>query len=335
MPHRQAKSAEAKLQLLETMLGAGTWTYTVATRELYWSRGLYRLLGLDPQVVFADRTLYESLIHPDDRLTHEELVERAEAGELSRRRFRMIRPDGHLIWLESRTDRQYDRQGNLVLLQGVVQEVSEQEQQRQDHARLSTIVSSMRRMTGGEFWRTDPQGRFIDTAGWTRFTGKDAEQLRDHDGLPAVHPDDREILRQAREDGMKFRRKVDMSIRVRRADGAFQRVHHRILPVFGPDGELIEWHGMSWMPEDVGMPNDEAIVLKGSHVRAARTLLGVTARELAALSGVSFSTIRRIEDDIGTIKPESVEKVKAALKAKGIRFGDMRNGATGVSLRSD
>ncbi len=320
MPLRNAKSAEKRIELLESLLNAGIWTYDLQTREISWSAGLYRLLGLDPNAIAPDVQLYESLLHPDDRLSHEEIVARARGGTLAVRRFRIIRPDGRMIWLESRTETQYDREGRLGALHGVVQEVTEHENLRVDYSRIASSNSSMRKITGADFWRADPTGRLLDLSNWMRFTGESADQLKDYDTLSAVHPEDRDRFRQAWESAIRLRDRFELSVRVRRYDGVYQRFENKIVPVLDPDGMILEWHGMSWMTAEPRPSRQERIMLQSAHLRAARAMLNMTGQQLASISGVSFSTIRRAELDTTGVKAESVDRVREAFERQGVYF---------------
>jgi predicted transcriptional regulator len=74
-------------------------------------------------------------------------------------------------------------------------------------------------------------------------------------------------------------------------------------------------------------------------MRAARALLGVDQKRLAALAGVSLPTIQRMEASIGNVRGtiDTLTKVVEALDAAGIELiGDgMRSdgGGRGVRLR--
>lgn len=60
-------------------------------------------------------------------------------------------------------------------------------------------------------------------------------------------------------------------------------------------------------------------VLSGAQCRAARGLLGVSARELAGLAGVSWSTVQRFESGavaIGLVR----QALRQALEARGVEF---------------
>ncbi|MPZ41459.1 MAG: helix-turn-helix domain-containing protein [Rhizobiales bacterium] len=63
-------------------------------------------------------------------------------------------------------------------------------------------------------------------------------------------------------------------------------------------------------------------MLTASQLRAARALLGMDQRELAALSGLSLPTIQRMEASDGVIRGnvDSLMKLVAALDAAGIEL---------------
>ena len=332
MPIRNAKTPEYRIHLLESLLGAGIWTYDVSSREVTWSPGLFRLIGLDAHSVMASTELYESLVHPDDRLTHEEIVQMAATGELSLRRFRIIRPDGRLIWVESRTEQQYDRNGKMAVLHGIVQDITAVEALRSDHARILNLNTSMTRITGGDIWRANPEGKLLDFSTWMRFTGQTTEELRDYEELSAIHPDDRKIFREAWAAGISARQNIELSVRVRRYDGIYQRFNNKIVPVLNQQGAIVEWHGMSWAVDDIATRPGPTISLQAPHIRAARALLDWSAQKLAQVSKTSFSTIRRMELDTTTVKPDSVERVRQLLESRGIRFLLTAEGDVSVAL---
>ncbi len=222
LPTRYAKSSDSNARLLENLLGAGIWTYDFNSRDVTWSPGLYKLIGLDPATVSASIQLYEALVHPDDRLNHHQIVTKATAGEMSNRRFRIIRPDGRLLWVESHTERVFDRSGAMVMLCGVIQEVTSTEKLRADKKRLSDINKSLVEIAGGEFWRTDPEvGSWTSAAGWISrgnlsISSRIMTNFRQYTpttGTPSGEPGPR---------ASTTRSKIEFSARVLRHDGVYQ-----------------------------------------------------------------------------------------------------------------
>lgn len=73
-------------------------------------------------------------------------------------------------------------------------------------------------------------------------------------------------------------------------------------------------------------------------IKAARALLDWSQSDLAAASGVSEPTIKRLESASGELggRSDTTEKIVAALEAAGVTFintGDVAQG-TGVTLKA-
>ena len=82
-------------------------------------------------------------------------------------------------------------------------------------------------------------------------------------------------------------------------------------------------------------------MISATQLRAARALLGIDQRTLAAISGVSLPTIQRMELSRGHVRGvvDSLVKVVAALDAAGVELIGERvasgGGGRGVRLKSE
>ena len=76
-------------------------------------------------------------------------------------------------------------------------------------------------------------------------------------------------------------------------------------------------------------------MISGAQIRAARGLLGQSSRELAAMSGVSWATIKRFEADEGVppSRAGTLERVAAKLEEIGIEFLGDPETSPGVRLK--
>ncbi|HEY8874329.1 MAG TPA: helix-turn-helix domain-containing protein [Stellaceae bacterium] len=80
-------------------------------------------------------------------------------------------------------------------------------------------------------------------------------------------------------------------------------------------------------------------MLTAAQMRAARALVGMEQKALAAASGVSLPTIQRMEASDGVVRGviDSLMKVMAALETAGIEFinegATSTGGGRGVRLR--
>jgi transcriptional regulator with XRE-family HTH domain len=70
-------------------------------------------------------------------------------------------------------------------------------------------------------------------------------------------------------------------------------------------------------------------------MKAARALLGWSQEELAACSGVSVPTVKRLEAAEGPLggRVDTAHKLQSALEKAGIQFIEENGGGAGVRLR--
>lgn len=307
----------------------GTWSWGIASSEVIWSPGLFAIFGLDPAAVQPSVELYQSLVHPDDQLDFSNAIGLANDARLEDRKFRIIRPDGSLRWLRSRAQPHFDRSGRTIGMFGVVADVTEVAQMELALADEIATRKALTRLLGGLVWRAYPDGRLIETTGWTKLTGQSPAEARDWDALAAFHPDDRAAFKEAWAKAVMSGTEFSCTSRVRTVDGTFVRLDAKAVSIRDDEGALREWIGYTVREGDAPAPTtvDE---LTSAHIRAARALLGWTAAELAKIAGVSFSSVRRMESSAAAVRNGVAGRVRCALEAHGIRF--LRSASSGICV---
>jgi PAS domain S-box-containing protein len=127
----QTREAASNLLLRRTEAVARTGSYEMelATEHLYFSDGLFRLLGEEPRAFHPTLSLINARSHPDDVVLVQQVLAQAIADRQPRR---VYRPDGQLRTLEIHGRVECDAQGQHVKLLGLVQDVTEREQAAQD-----------------------------------------------------------------------------------------------------------------------------------------------------------------------------------------------------------
>ena len=92
-------------------------------------------------------------------------------------------------------------------------------------------------------------------------------------------------------------------------------------PVFTDDGKIIEWAGLFVRHADASNAAPNPREIKRAHIRAARALLDWSIEDLSAASGVSISSIRRIEGgEVSSARGQTIKSVTAALEKGGVVF---------------
>lgn len=323
------RSIDLRLRIVEERFKMGTWSWEISSSEAVWSFGLYAIFGLDPGAVQPSAELYQSLVHPDDQLDFSNAIGLANDARLEDRKFRIIRPDGSLRWLRSRAQPHFDRSGTTIGMFGVVADVTEVVQTELALADEIAARKALARLLGGLVWRAYPDGKLIETTGWTKLTGQSPTEARDWDALDAFHPDDRAPFRDAWAKAVSGGSEFSCSSRVRAVDGKYVRLDAKAVSVRDEEGTLREWIGYTVREGDAPAPTTIDI-LTSAHIRAARALLDWTAAELAKVAGVSFSSVRRIESSATAVRNSVSGRVRCALEEHGIRF--LRSASGGICV---
>jgi two-component system, cell cycle sensor histidine kinase PleC len=83
----------------------GLWDWDIARGQIFWSRSMFNMLGLEPRGEFLSFGEVAGRLHPDDApLEHfAELMLRGERSAFDQE-FRMRHSDGHWVWLRARAE---------------------------------------------------------------------------------------------------------------------------------------------------------------------------------------------------------------------------------------
>jgi PAS domain S-box-containing protein len=102
-------------------------------RVEYISEATIRLVGYEPAEYYDDPSLGIDTAHPDDRARLTELI---RTGDKTPTVLRWHRKDGTMIWAEQKLSPLFDRDGELVGVDGVIREI-------EHPARRSAVVRSL------------------------------------------------------------------------------------------------------------------------------------------------------------------------------------------------
>jgi PAS domain S-box-containing protein len=158
--------------------------------------------------------------------------------------FRMLRPDGSVIWLEESGHAFFDDQGRLQHIIGMVADVTARKQAegalRESDERFRLVANHapvLIWMSG-----TDKLCTFFNK-GWLDFTGRSMEQELGEGWASGVHPDD--LQRCLRTYSTAFDARVDFELeyRLRRFDGEYRWIVDYGVPRFESDGAFCGYIG--------------------------------------------------------------------------------------------
>jgi PAS domain S-box-containing protein len=199
---RVAQYSEERLRQALVAARAGVWDYDLLRREFHWSPEMFELHGLEPGERAPTAEEFAIHLHPEDRLRTEaaigEVIARGGPFELE---FRVIRRDGHEVWISSKGLVEHDSAGRAVAARGVNQDVTARkrvEQALRDSEKRMRVANEA---AGLGTYVADLQAQRIRYGPYLcQVLGlPPGSETPLRDAMHFVHPDDRAKLRAALE----------------------------------------------------------------------------------------------------------------------------------------
>ena len=170
---------------------------------------------------------------------------------------------------------------------------------------------------------------------WVELVGLPKAQLLEEPTLPVVH-EERQHWRDHGHGLYVAGNVVHVQPNLVLATGEVVQYRMVMVPLIGADGKVESWsnyvaplHLRTSVPLELVDALDSRI--EGRHVRAARAFLGWSMADLAGASGLSLSTVRRIEDGADQPSMRSVRTAVSVLRRHGVRFSLMDDATIALS----
>ena len=142
------RESEAQFRTASDLARVGRWRSTTSG-ALYWSPETMELFGVAPDTFTGNTDFFYNMVHPDDVLTIKDAM--AEAFTTNQKFsvvHRLIKPSGEIATVYERADVIRDTQGDVVGLNGVVQDISDTVELR-ERLQQSQKLEMIGQLTGG------------------------------------------------------------------------------------------------------------------------------------------------------------------------------------------
>jgi PAS domain S-box-containing protein len=131
------RESEAHLQLAAKVGRMGTWDWDVPTNTMFWSKGHFKILGLQPHEYEPSYEVWASHVHPDDLAETEAKLQRAMLEHKEyHHEYRILWSDGSVRWVAARGQFTYDSGGHPKHSIGAVIDITERKQAEQEREQL-------------------------------------------------------------------------------------------------------------------------------------------------------------------------------------------------------
>ncbi|NJO69351.1 MAG: PAS domain S-box protein [Bacteroidetes bacterium] len=120
------KASEQNYKHAESIAHLGSWQMDIRTGKSKWSDEFFRICGFEPQSFEPTRHMRFSVIHPDDRLLSERIIQQAIAEKKPYKlEKRVIRPSGEIRHILSVGEIILDSRNKPVELKGIFLDITD------------------------------------------------------------------------------------------------------------------------------------------------------------------------------------------------------------------
>jgi DNA-binding Xre family transcriptional regulator len=320
MPDRRASfSSRSLLSIAEEMGQLGLWSYNVSTGETLWSPGLYRLIGSNSADSKPSLATVLQNVHPDDRRQLLDAFELSKQGVLSEQKFRVIHPNGFLRWLTSRAEILHSRDGSPYQIVGLVIDITDQqvalESLRRTQMRIDILASAFH----FSVWVADKNGALTEIQQWQSLGITSPSEALGWKWLRFIPQAKRENAERVWKNAVAAK-KLHMS-RIKLASPSLRETLVLVCaaPIKDAEGKVVEWTGVVVRLDGDPHTSLRTSGIRAAHIRAARALLNWSVEDLANQSGISISSIRRMESaEVSSIRERTLVAIENAFRTNGV-----------------
>ncbi len=252
------RESEERLRLAAQVGKMYAFDWDVATDVIIRSEESARIFGSIGVPVGTTKQQLLTRIHPEDRAAFiTSNTERTPESPDNQITYRLLRPDGSVLWIERTGHAFFDQQGKMVRMIGMVADISERKRAEEGLRQKEIELSEAQRLAQIGSWEWDPS---TDTVTWSRelyrIAGRDPN-------LPAASYKEHSLLLTA-ESWERLQRSVEETLR----SGTPYELD---LEYVRPDGSTIWARGRGEAQRDTA----------GRIVRLRGTSQDITQRKLA------------------------------------------------------
>lgn len=323
------------LRLIESHGLTGTWGWRFADDQHIWSSGLFHILGLDQQTSAPSYGLLVSLIHPGDQGDVETAAEVIQGTALAARTFRIIRPDGAIRIVSTRNEMYFAPDGRPTGAAGIILDVTERESLAQARAAEQRRKRALFERTRALIYSNDPEFAFTFPQEAFELTGLSPNEIA-ADAFLTIVSEERNHWRALSTEAQDAGRVHTSTPLLHIAGHSRERFETFTVPIRDADGHVVDWSSLARPLGSSGCAASDTLrrgleqAVDGHHLRAARALLDWSMSDFAKFSGLSLSTVRRLEEDMTGAASRSRHSAIESLRKAGIRFSLMDGGIIAV-----
>ena len=157
---RQLHESGERLAMALTAARMGVWQWDMVSDRVFWSRECHEILHVHD--FDGTQRAFLEIVHPEDREPLQEAGRRAIVERRSfSHEFRVIQPDGKIVWLSNVGHARFNESGRATQLLGIIQDITERKRAEGELLHSQTMLDSVVRSALDAVIVIDNEGRIV------------------------------------------------------------------------------------------------------------------------------------------------------------------------------
>jgi PAS domain S-box-containing protein len=189
----------------------------------YLSPACERLWGRPETELNAGVDMWFDAIHPEDReRVRKKYLARAGEGDYEET-YRVVRPDGSMVWVHDRGFPVCDEAGNIRHIVGVAEDITDRKRFEDELLESERRYAALAEAVPQLVWTAGPDGG-VDyfNRRWYAYTETSPDESLNQGWRALIHPDDRERVEKLWKRSVRVGEQLHFEFRLRGADGAYR-----------------------------------------------------------------------------------------------------------------
>ncbi|MDR8391750.1 PAS domain S-box protein [Aliifodinibius sp. S!AR15-10] len=141
---RKLEQEQQRLERAQQLAKCGWWSYEVKDNRVIWSDIMYELLGVEKEAFGATFDAFYNLVHPEDCTRLEQVMRSVEQStQPVDYQLRILNEGDELIYIDCRAQSEFNSDGEMVRISGIVQVVTKQVKSQKQLERNRTLFQNL------------------------------------------------------------------------------------------------------------------------------------------------------------------------------------------------
>ncbi len=329
------RGTKEELEEAQRLAQMGSWIWDASKASITWSKELYRIHGLNPDLPPPSEQELARLFSAESWTQLKASMQQAqETGCVRELDLELMRPDGITRWVSTRGEVLPDPSGVFVRFRGTVHDITErkraEEKLRESEERFRRVANAapvMIWMSG-----TDKLCTYFNHP-WLEFTGRSMDAEIGNGWTDNVHPADLEECLETYTRSFDARVSFKMEYRLRRYDGEYRWIFDAGVPRFSVTGCFEGYIGSCVDVTELKLAEEGLRNLSGKLISAQEEERKHIARELHDDINQQLALLAIALDQLKHNPPRSFVQLRSRIEELANRTSEVSKNIQALSHR--